>query len=83
MAVADLNLSVKSGEVFGLLGPNGAGKSTAISLMIGLQSPTDGTVYVDGLSILDDKYKIYNRMGVCAQDNHIWGSLTGKSEKAV
>lgn len=78
MAVDDLNLSIKSGEVFGLLGPNGAGKSTTINLMIGMESPTGGTVYVDGLNILENKYKIYGRMGVCPQENRVWGTLTGR-----
>ena len=43
-AVNHLNLSVKSGTVFGLLGANGAGKSTAIECMLGTKQADSGTV---------------------------------------
>lgn len=36
IAVENLNLEVKSGEIFGFLGPNGAGKTTTISMLIGM-----------------------------------------------
>ncbi len=42
VAVADLDLQVKPGEVFGFLGPNGAGKTTSIKLLLGLAAPTQG-----------------------------------------
>lgn len=40
IAVNDLNLSIRKGEVFGLLGPNGAGKTTTILMLLGLTEPT-------------------------------------------
>jgi ABC-2 type transport system ATP-binding protein len=45
-ALDGLNLSLHAGEVVALLGPNGAGKSTAVRLMLGLASPTSGTVRI-------------------------------------
>ena len=42
VAVADLSLTVQSGEVFGFLGPNGAGKTTAVKMLLGLAHPTSG-----------------------------------------
>jgi ABC-2 type transport system ATP-binding protein len=42
VAVADLSLAVRRGEVFGFLGPNGAGKTTSIKLLLGLIEPTGG-----------------------------------------
>jgi ABC-2 type transport system ATP-binding protein len=49
VAVNDLSLSVRRGEIFGLLGPNGAGKSTTVSLAVGLLTPDAGLVQIDGL----------------------------------
>src|SRR5580700_11219605 len=42
-ALAEFNLSVSAGEIFGFLGPNGAGKSTAIHLAMGFMRPTRGS----------------------------------------
>lgn len=39
-ALSDLNLGIRPGELTALLGPNGAGKTTAISLMLGLATPS-------------------------------------------
>ena len=43
-AVADLDLEIERGEVFGFLGPNGAGKTTTIRMLLGILRPTSGTV---------------------------------------
>lgn len=43
VAVADLTLTVRQGEVFGFLGPNGAGKTTSIKMLLGLVAPTAGS----------------------------------------
>ena len=48
-ALADLDLSVEPGEIFGFLGPNGAGKSTTIRLLLGFLHPTAG-----GATVLDE-----------------------------
>ncbi len=48
VAVDDLSLEVREGEVFGLLGPNGSGKTTTILLVMGLTDRTSGTVEVLG-----------------------------------
>jgi len=48
-AVADLNLRVEPGQVFGFLGPNGAGKSTTIRMLLALQRPTRGHATLLGL----------------------------------
>lgn len=46
LALDNLSLTLNPGEIVALLGPNGAGKSTAVKLMMGLSSPTSGTVQV-------------------------------------
>ena len=47
-AVADLDLTVRRGEVYGFLGPNGAGKTTTLRMLLGLIRPTSGTAQVLG-----------------------------------
>lgn len=48
LALDGVDLQLRTGELVALLGPNGAGKSTSVSLMLGLRSPTTGTVRVLG-----------------------------------
>jgi ABC-2 type transport system ATP-binding protein len=48
VAVDDLTFTVRPGVVTGFLGPNGAGKSTTMRLILGLDSPTSGSVTVNG-----------------------------------
>ena len=48
LAVKDLTLEIRPGEIFGLLGHNGAGKSTLLNMIIGVLAPTEGTITVDG-----------------------------------
>jgi len=75
VAVDNLNLKIKKGEVFGFLGPNGAGKTTSIKMMVGLLRPTGGQILVDGKDIAQaDRLKI----GICPQDIVLWESLTCK-----
>ncbi len=49
-AVADVDITVMSGEIFGFLGPNGAGKTTAIKLILDILRPTRGRIELFGLS---------------------------------
>lgn len=60
VAVADLTLNVKRGEVFGFLGPNGAGKTTSIKMLLGLVAPTrgEGTVLGAPLGTVPARAKI-------------------------
>ena len=58
LAVADLSLSIKAGEVHGLLGPNGAGKTTVVKSIVGLLRPDEGEVLVNGVEITSsESYK--------------------------
>jgi ABC-2 type transport system ATP-binding protein len=73
LAVDNLNLEIKEGEVFGFLGPNGAGKTSAIRMMVGLLRPTKGKVLFDGGEIGSVDKGI---IGVCPQEVVLWESLT-------
>jgi ABC-2 type transport system ATP-binding protein len=61
IAVRNLTLQVKRGEVFGFLGPNGAGKTTSIKMMLGLISPTAGNAILLGSPLGDLRAR--GRMG--------------------
>ncbi|CAN5878029.1 ABC transporter ATP-binding protein [soil metagenome] len=51
-AVADLNLTIRSGELYALLGPNGAGKTTTLRMVAGLLKPDAGSIRVFGVDAL-------------------------------
>ena len=51
-AVDDLNMSIEQGSLVGLIGPNGAGKTTAFNLLTGVYAPSEGTIVLDGESLV-------------------------------
>ena len=52
-ALEDVSLAFKAGEVSLIIGPSGSGKSTLLTILGGLQSPTDGSVRLNGHDISD------------------------------
>ncbi len=73
-AVADLDLNVHRGEVFGLLGPNGSGKSTTIKMILGLLFPTRGRISVLGHQPTDVKVK--SRIGFMPEESYLYPFLS-------
>jgi len=76
VAVNDLNLEIRSGEVFGLLGPNGSGKTTTIRMLCGLLEPTSGTAKVAGVDITEAPELIKQRIGYMSQKFGLYEDLT-------
>lgn len=66
-ALSDVNLTISNG-MFGLLGPNGAGKSTLMRTLATLQSPSEGTVFLDDLDVINDKEGMRKVLGYLPQD---------------
>ncbi len=58
VALQDINLEVRQGELFGLLGPNGAGKTTLIKILTTLLAPTSGRACVSGLDVAREPEKV-------------------------
>jgi ABC-2 type transport system ATP-binding protein len=64
VALRDINLEVKSGELFGLLGPNGAGKTTLIKILTTLLAPTQGRAWVAGFDVAKEPSKVRPRINM-------------------
>jgi ABC-2 type transport system ATP-binding protein len=77
VAVNDLSISVRAGEVFGLLGPNGAGKTTTIKMLITLLPPTSGKARVAGLDVESQAPAVRRVIGYVPQMLSADGTLTG------
>jgi len=67
VAVADVSLNVRRGEIFGILGANGAGKTTTVEAMVGLRSIDGGRIRVLGLDPHRDTRQVRDRVGVQLQ----------------
>jgi len=76
VAVSDLWLSVRRGEVLGLLGHNGAGKTTTIQVLTGLHEKSEGLVSVGGHPLPEETPEAHLVMGLCPQHDVLWESLT-------
>jgi ABC-2 type transport system ATP-binding protein len=94
VAVADVSLEVREGEIFGLIGPNGAGKTTTMECLEGLRRPDSGTMTVLGLDPHRDAGALRQRIGVQHQEAQLqkrikvreavdlWASLYDKARVA-
>ncbi|MEV0625074.1 ABC transporter ATP-binding protein [Nonomuraea wenchangensis] len=71
IAVDDVSLTVREGEIFGILGPNGAGKTTTVECVEGLRVPDRGEIRVLGLDLLRDRAELTRRLGVQLQAGHL------------
>src|SRR3972149_457023 len=92
VALQDLSLEVRRGQVFGFLGPNGAGKTTTIALILDLIAPSNGHVELFGLDTRRHLSEALRRTGailegpsfyphLSGRDNlRIWGALSGGVE---
>ncbi len=77
-ALADLDLEVAEGEVFGYLGPNGAGKTTTIRLLLGMAAPTAGRGAIFGLDCHRQVVEAHRRLAYVPGEASLWPSLTGE-----
>jgi ABC-2 type transport system ATP-binding protein len=82
LAVRDVSLRVRRGEIFGVLGPNGAGKSTTIRMLCGILDPTGGRGTVIGYDIAREAEKIKERIGYMTQRFSLYEDLTARENLA-
>jgi ABC-2 type transport system ATP-binding protein len=77
VAVNNLTLNIKQGEIFGLLGPNGSGKSTTLKMLMGLVQPTQGSVNVLGVDVQKNPVEVKRSVGYVPESPNIYEFLTG------
>ena len=82
-AVDDVDLTVRSGEVFGFLGPNGAGKTTTMRTLLDLQRPHGGTVRVLGREVCAAGGALRASVGYLPGDLALFPGLRGSETPVV
>ena len=76
IAVDELNLTIREGELYGLLGVNGAGKSTTIKMLSTLTCPTSGDAEVLGHGIISERAKVKELINVSPQETAVAAKLS-------
>ena len=76
-SVADLNIHVRKGRIYGLLGRNGAGKTTTMKMLLGLTPPTTGRVAIWGERLQGNEKKLLPRIGSLIESPGFYPNLTG------
>jgi ABC-2 type transport system ATP-binding protein len=77
VALAPLDLDVKTGEVLGYLGPNGAGKTTTIRSILGLIKPSGGSAEIFGIDAWQHRVEGHKRIAYIPGEATFWPNLTG------
>jgi len=78
LAVDDLNLTVKAGEIYVLLGANGAGKTSTIMLILGFTEPTAGEVFVNGVNVQKDPLEAKKHVAYVSENVILSGNFTAR-----
>ncbi|BCS90891.1 MAG: putative ABC transporter ATP-binding protein [Candidatus Micrarchaeota archaeon] len=78
VALNNINLTIKEGELFGILGPNGAGKTTTINIIATLTKPTEGRVIVNGYDVVKNPEGVKKTINVMTQETIVEPDLTAR-----
>jgi ABC-2 type transport system ATP-binding protein len=78
VAVNDVSLVVRPGEIVGYLGPNGSGKTMTARMLTGLLTPTSGTVSFQGRDISTDMIGYHRCLGYVPEEPHLYPFLSGR-----
>ena len=83
----DISLSIQRGEIFAIAGGNGCGKTTLLREIIGLMTPSSGTIRLFGVDsrrlVMGDGHPVHRRFGVMFQQGGLFSSLTLAENVAV
>ena len=75
-AVKDLDLEIRDGEIFGIIGHNGAGKTTALKMIVGLLTPTFGSIEVMGCDMTRDGTETKRSIGYLPEESPLYENMT-------
>ena len=78
LAVDNLSLNIREGEIFGLLGPNGAGKTTTTLMLLGLTEPSSGQAFIDGNDCTRNPIEVKKTVGYLPDSVGFYPDLTGR-----
>ena len=76
VAVDHLDLTVRTGELYGFLGPNGAGKSTTLRMLCGILEPSEGEGHVLGIDLVAEPERVKSAIGYMSQKFSLYDDLT-------
>lgn len=76
--VAEVNLHVKKGEIYGILGPNGAGKTTIMKMILNLVKPSNGEILVFDEKLTPTSYELFKRIGNIIEYPIFYEKLTAR-----
>lgn len=77
LAVDDLTLEIKPGEIVGFIGPNGAGKTTTLKMLTGILKPDTGSIFINGYNIQTDPIEAKKEFGYVSDDPNAFLKLKG------
>jgi ABC-2 type transport system ATP-binding protein len=83
LAIDDLNIEVKRGNIFGFLGPNASGKTTTIGMLLGLVRPTLGSIELFGQDTKQDLSSLLRRTSVVLENSPFYPYLSGRNNLEV
>lgn len=74
-ALDNVSFFADKGQIIGFLGPNGAGKSTMIKILTGFMKPNSGTVFVDGVNVLQNPLEVQKNIGYLPEHNPLYADM--------
>ena len=83
LAIDDLNIQVRRGNIFGFLGPNASGKTTTIGMLLGLVRPTSGSIELFGQDTKQDLPSLLRRTSTVLENSPFYPYLSGRNNLEV
>lgn len=83
LAVSEISLNVRKGEIYGFLGLNGAGKTTTIRMLLGMIHPTSGISFINGKKVSENNTSLWKEIGHLVEIPYSYPDLTVKENLEI